>query len=364
MENSVFDGDVLIKKIHLQNHGKPRIEMLKDAIVKADQAGDSYWRMYMRFDYITEQYFHGDAAKCIPVVQELESVFKENPAAVERYEGDDLGKEAYLMAVELGVDTIACLPQVSLEEWDKLLDEYYKLIKQFGMKERSYYWQVFWKWLYIDLNKAEEVFKKIWETEPDSRFDCEACEHSYAARLYLEMGQKEKADTYAEKIEKDLLDKTCEGAQANIWSFYLKYALYNKDIQMARPYARKLYRKHNKDQGDLEDMGQVLQYYAYKNTARGLKLFKERIEWTKGMWNQRSKFYFYTGSWALFKELAKDNNTINIDLSKKAFELWKEEGIYETAVLADWFYKKALEIAESFDNRNGSSYYTEYLKSV
>lgn len=318
----------------------------------------------MRFDYITEQYFHGDAAKCIPVVQELESVFKENPAAVERYEGDDLGKEAYLMAVELGVDTIACLPQVSLEEWDKLLDEYYKLIKQFGMKERSYYWQVFWKWLYIDLNKAEEVFKKIWETEPDSRFDCEACEHSYAARLYLEMGQKEKADTYAEKIEKDLLDKTCEGAQANIWSFYLKYALYNKDIQMARPYARKLYRKHNKDQGDLEDMGQVLQYYAYKNTARGLKLFKERIEWTKGMWNQRSKFYFYTGSWALFKELAKDNNTINIDLSKKAFELWKEEGIYETAVLADWFYKKALEIAESFDNRNGSSYYTEYLKSV
>ncbi len=165
MGNNVFDGDKLIREIHLLEHGRPRTDMLKDAIVQADQAGDNYWRMYMRFDYISEQYFHGDAVKCIPVVTELENVFKENPAAVERHKGDTLGKEAYIMAVLLGINSISCIPQVSLEEWDKLLNSLYSLVKQFGMAERSYYWQVFWRWLYVDLDKAEEyIVSRIYKS--------------------------------------------------------------------------------------------------------------------------------------------------------------------------------------------------------
>lgn len=45
MENNVFDGEKLINIIHMQQRGKTRIDMLKDAIVQADQAGDNYWRM-------------------------------------------------------------------------------------------------------------------------------------------------------------------------------------------------------------------------------------------------------------------------------------------------------------------------------
>lgn len=361
MKNNVFDGDKLIREIHLSEHGKPRINMLKEAIAQADQAYDNYWRMYMRFDYISEQYFHGDAVKCIPVVTELENVFKENPAAVERHKGDTLGKEAYVMAVIIGIDSISCIPQVSLEEWDKLLDGLYSLVKQFGMAERSYYWQELWRWLYVDLDKAEEYFNKAWNTKPDYRFDCEACEYSYAARLYLRMGQKEKADTYAEKIEKDLLDAPCSGASNNILDFYLKDALYRRDIKAAKPYARKLHRKHNNDQGDLEYMGEVLQYYAYSNTHNGMALFKRRLDWTIGMWNQKSNFHFYTGAWALFRELSKKHGKVTMELPKE-FEAWKEDGIYETAVLADWFYKKSAEIAERFDKRNGSNYYKDYLE--
>lgn len=361
MGNNVFDGDKLMRKIHTMEHGKPRTELLKKAITQADQAGDNYWRMYMRFDYISEQYFHGDAVKCIPVVTELENVFKENPAAVERYKGDTIGKEAYIMAVILGVDAISCIPQVSLEEWDKLLDGLFNLVKQFGMAERSYCWQVFWRWLYVDLGKAEEYFNKAWHTEPDYSFDCEACEHSYAARLYLEMGQKDKADTYAEKIEKDLLDEPCESASANLLDFYLKDALYRGNVEAAGQYARKLHRKHNKDQGDLEYMGEVLQYYAYTNASNGLALFKRRLDWTIGMWNQRANFHFYTGAWALFRELSKKQDKAEMELPKES-GIWRKDGVYETAVLADWFYKKSADIADKFDKRNGSSYYKDYLE--
>ncbi|MCI9078379.1 MAG: hypothetical protein HFH68_05545 [Lachnospiraceae bacterium] len=361
MKNNVFDGNKLINIIHMQKRGKPRIDMLIDAIAQADQAKDNYWRMYMRFDYIAEQYFHGDAVKCIPVITELENVFKEDPAAVERHKGDTLGKEAYVMAVIMGVDTIACLPQITLEQWDSMLDGLYSLVKQFGMAERSYYWQVFWRWMCIDLDKAEEYLQKAWNTVPDDRFDCESCEHAYAARLYLRMGQKEKADTYSEKVEKGILDDVCDDTFPSLWSFYLEYLLYHGDIKSAVPYARKLYKECNNDQGDLEHIGKVLQYYAYRNRTKGLNLFKKRLEWTNGIWNQKAKFYFYTGSWALFRELSKKQATAEMELPEE-FAQWREDGIYETAVLADWFYKETEAIAESFDKRNGTGFYMDYLK--
>ena len=361
MGNNVFDGEKLINIIHMQQRGKTRIDMLKDAIAQADQAGDNYWRMYMRFDYISEQYFHGDAVKCIPVVTELENVFKENPAAVERHKGDTLGKEAYIMAVILGVDTIACLPQVTLEQWDNILDGLYSLVKLFGMAERSYYWQLFWRWMYIDWEKAEEYLQKAWNTKPDDRFDCESCEHAYATSLYLHMGQKEKADTYAEKVEKGILDDVCDDTFPNLWSSYLEYALFNSDIKSAVPYARKLYRKCNNDQGDLKHMGKVLQYFAYKNTTKGVKLFQKRLEWTNGIWDKKAKFSFYTGAWALFRELSKKSETVKMELPME-FAQWREDGVYETAVLADWFYKESEAIAKSFDKRNGTGFYMEYLK--
>lgn len=361
MTDNGFNGDALINIIHMQPRGKARTGMLEDAIAQADQAGDNYWRMYMRFDYISEQYFHGDAVKCIPVVTELENVFKENPAAVERYKGDDLGKEAYIMAVILGVDTISRLPQVTLEQWDSLLDGLHSLVKQFGRAERSYYWQVFWRWVYVDPQKAEEYLQKAWNTKPDDCFDCESCEHSYAARLYLNMGHKEKADTYAEKVEKGILPDVCDDTFPNLWSYYLEYALFNNDIGSAVPYARKLYRKCNNNQGDLCHIGKVMQYFAYKNTKKGVNLFQKRLEWTNGIWDQCAKFYFYTGAWALFRELSKKTEETEMELPKE-FAQWREDGIYETASLADWFYKEAEAIAESFDKRNGSGFYMEYLK--
>ncbi len=356
-----YDGQKLVEQIHRMEHGKARTDMIKDAIIQADKAGDNYWRMYMRFDYISEQYFHGDPVKSIPVITELENVFKEDPGAVERYEGDGLGKEAYVMAVLLGVDTILCLPQVTTEQWEKLLDNLYKLVKQFGMAERSYYWQMFWRWLYADFNKAEEYLKKAWNTEPDYRFDCESCEHAYAARLYLEIGQKEKADKYFEKVDKGLLDDVCDDTYPQLWYTYLKYMLDNGDIKGAKPFAKKLYRKHNEDQGDLEFMGAVLRYYAYVNTTKGLSIFEKRLEWTINMWNQKAKYYFYMGAYVLFREISKKQTDVRMELPVKS-EVWREDGIYNTSVLADWFYTQASGIAESFDKRNSNDYYTKHLE--
>lgn len=44
------------------------------------------------------------------------------------------------------------------------------------------------------------------------------------------------------------------------------------------------------------------------------------------------------------------------------FAQWRKDGIYETSLLADWFYKESETIAESFDKRNGTGFYMEYLK--
>lgn len=108
-------------------------------------------------------------------------------------------------------------------------------------------------------------------------------------------------------------------------------------------------------------MGKVLQYFAYKNTTKGVKLFQKRLEWTNGIWDKKAKFSFYTGAWALFRELSKKSETVKMELPME-FAQWREDGVYETAVLADWFYKESEAIAKSFDKRNGTGFYMEYLK--
>lgn len=79
------------------------------------------------------------------------------------------------------------------------------------------------------------------------------------------------------------------------------------------------------------------------------------------MWDQKAKYYFYMGSYVLFRELSKKKADASLELPAKS-GVWREDGIYNTSVLADWFYKQASNIAESFDKRNGNDYYTKHLE--
>lgn len=108
-------------------------------------------------------------------------------------------------------------------------------------------------------------------------------------------------------------------------------------------------------------MGAVLRYYAYVNTTKGLSIFEKRLEWTINMWNQKAKYYFYMGAYVLFREISKKQTDVRMELPVKS-EVWREDGIYNTSVLADWFYTQASGIAESFDKRNSNDYYTKHLE--
>ena len=46
----------------------------------------------------------------------------------------------------------------------------------------------------------------------------------------------------------------------------------------------------------------------------------------------------------------------------KTFPLYREDGQYNTAELAQWFHEGALEIARKFDERNQSSYYQNKMQ--
>lgn len=355
-----FDGNKLYDAIDLLENGPGRAEALLGAITQADKAGDSYWRMFFRFEYISEQYFHGEAVKCIPAVAEAEAVYKENPKAITRYKGDTLCKEAYIMSVLLSADTISCLPQVPLIQWKDMLDNFYRLSKKSGMAERCYYWQMFWHWRCIDFKQAEDYLKMAWNTKMDDRFGCVACEHAYAAGFYLETGQKGMAYMYAGKLEKHIMHTSCDNALPYLWAAYSKEALDRGAVNEALPFAKKLYKNCNKDKRDLEYIGIVLRCFAYGNINKALQIFIKWSGYATDTWNQRAKYYFYMGSWVLFRELSKKQDIVNLKPTENQ-GFWRKDGKYGTQALADWFYKETLEIAKNFDKRNGSNYYSGHL---
>ncbi|MDE6616304.1 MAG: hypothetical protein K2K35_07025, partial [Lachnospiraceae bacterium] len=58
-------------------------------------------------------------------------------------------------------------------------------------------------------------------------------------------------------------------------------------------------------------------------------------------------------------ECARSKDTIQIQAIKGKVPFWNKDGIYNIKELEEWFYNEAFKIAESFDKRNGTSFYTE-----
>ena len=66
-------------------------------------------------------------------------------------------------------------------------------------------------------------------------------------------------------------------------------------------------------------------------------------------------------AWLFFSQAAHTYETVSLAMPK-TFPLYREDGQYNTAELAQWFHEGALEIARKFDERNQSSYYQNKMQ--
>ncbi|MCI8553782.1 MAG: hypothetical protein HFJ80_02410 [Clostridiales bacterium] len=352
-----FDGEVLDEVIQKLSDGAPKMTALLDAIRRADEAGELYWRLAFRWDYLCQATFHDDPSKAIPVAAEYSAIYEENPGGSPMTKHS---KEAYLMAMEMGIDPAARLPQIPLEQYDAMLEKYRELTRRYGLGEKNYQWQRYFRWEFADQDQALQCLQAAWEAERDALSDCEACEHVRAVRQYLRAGDREMAERYTKPLVSYRVSP-CESSFQNLWQAYLDDAMDRGDWEAAVPFAEKLQKKGNRDRGDLSYVGSLLRCWGRGNTDQALSLFSRRLEWTFDMWDQKWLYDFYKGAWVCFREAEREQVKLRLP---ERFPLYREDGVYSAPELAEWFYRQAADIGGRFDRRNGADYFSKNLAAA
>lgn len=352
-----FDGDALYSAIQRLPGGAPKMAAIADAIRQADAAEAHRWRLLFRYDYACEATFRDDPPKAMPLAAEFQAIFEEHPDVL----GPD-GAAMYLMIMQMGIDPIVGLPQIPMEQWEKLMDQFLGLVKRFNLGRRTYWWQMCQFLLYVDFDRAYQCFQKFWKTGRDALSDCRACERSNAVRVSLMAGELEEAEKYAAPLKAGRIS-FCSDTPQKMWLAYLEDYYRRGDYAAAAPMAESLYRKGNRDRSNLDYVGAVLQCWAYTDLDRAVALAESRLVWSLGMWDQKLAYAYDKGAWLTFRNLSEKMETVQLELPRE-FPLWREDGGYSTRELADYFYRQSEEIAGRFDRRNGSNWYKKDLKAA
>ena len=141
MGKKTFNGEQLDKAIKLLPKGKPQMDAFLDAIRQADAAKDPYWRLMFRCSYCYEATFRDDPPKAIPVAAEFCSLFDECSEAF-RERSMEGAAQMHLMIMQMGIDPIVFLPQISMRQWETMMEEFYRWVKHYNMGLRTYWWQM------------------------------------------------------------------------------------------------------------------------------------------------------------------------------------------------------------------------------
>lgn len=358
MKKSSFNGQTLDQMVQRLPGGQARMDALQRGIQQADEAEDHYWRLMFRYEYACEATFRDDPPKAIPVAAEFGAIFEEH-SDVLFARSQDGAAEMYLMITQMGIDPIVCLPQISRQQWEEMMDGFYQLVKRYHLGLRTYWRQMFNFWKYVDSKKAFEYFQKFWKTGRDGLSDCRACERSYAVEMCLMAGDRAAADEYAKPMEQGRI-RFCSDTPQLYWLAYLEDALDRGDMKQAEELAIKLYRKGNRDKSDLSYLGAVLCCWAVTDLDRAVGLAEKRLHWALGMWDQKKVFDFYKGAWLCFRQLELRQQRVELALPVQ-FPLYQASGEYDCGELAQWFYREADAIARRFDQRNGSDWFSKKL---
>lgn len=335
--------------------GSTRMTALLSAIQQADEAEDHYYRLLFRYDYACEATFRDDPPKAMPVAVEFASIFEEHPDAL----GPD-GREGYLMIMQMAIDPVVALPQISISQWEAMMEQFRLLVKRFHLGHRVYWWQMCRFSIYLDKQKAYEYFQKFWKTGRDALSDCRACERCYGVRMNLLVGDKEGAEEMAKPLKQKRI-RFCSDTPHLMLLAYIEDAMDRGDLKTAIPYAKELKRIGHRDKSDLSYVGAVLRCFAYSDPETAIELIEQGFPWTIGMWNQKLVYDFYKGAWTVFRQLGKTMDTIQLNLPEE-LSFYREDGTYQVQELESWVYTQAKSIAEKFDARNGTDYFAVDLK--
>lgn len=358
-----MDELIRLKDIYFaMPHGPARAHAIQEAVRRADELGDQGWSLSNRYNLAIELSMYGDPAKVLPLIAEYTARVEELYLNTGR-PMPDKRIDQYLYMLSLGVGVWSQLPQLPLDQWEQLMKQFGDSLQRYRYGKAEYYREQYFQSLYEGKSEAAEAAFQAWQADITSGtmqvITCEGCHQKFRVDHAAELGDWEGALREA----RPLLDGTlaCKQNPWNVLCLLMELSRDRGDRAGVKRYGGQLARRAEWDEA--ADMVELLPYDMLFNLPRGLRTLEQTLDDQLQSWSQDAKLDYFCDVWLLLTLAARERKTVSLALPQR-FPLYRPDGTYHPAELAEWFRQQALDIARRFDRRNGYPYFQKQIETT
>lgn len=332
--------------------GLPRLNAIRQAIAEADQEKHVYWQFRFRYDYIEESVFCGDRYYALIMFPELLQHYDAHP----ELQDDANITHSLLVNFRWIVEAAPEFPQISKAE----IDNYFRLFRR-RLLENDYSLSIYYMkrslfYLDIDLDIASSDFYKFLESPLDSIADGKPLYYNHQVEYYLAMDEEEKALKAAEPIFSGRM-KASALPHSTLHKF-CRYHLLKGDHEKALSYAKQFEHTVTDDLYYLHHIGTLMALYAHTDPAHAAKLFTRHYPLFLSSKNPWLRAAFLAGAAAFAKRADAQQLLVPAESPVSGAV---QAG--DPAQFAQQLYRDAEEVAGKFDQRNGTSNFTDRVRT-
>lgn len=333
-------------------HGEERYKYLKKLIAEEDAAHNYSEAFDLRYKYISESVMHDDLFKGIIMFPEFMAYYDAH--------SDVCDQHSLMWAFKWILEDVVDFYQVSREKIEEYFEEFRRRCEEYGISLRTYYMKKMNFYSYMDIEKTRQCQKHFRSLERDSLSDCAACELNNDIRMELRYGSEKKAM----EMLSDMLRRGIHCAEVPEVTFgeCVRHFTQTGNIPEAEYYADMMMPMIKGDESNfLKEISQVLLLKSLTSPNEAYDILGRNINVFLSSKNPDMRFHFANAAASFFAAAADGGNEKLMLKLPHSFPLYNDGNEYETQKLRDYFADIAKDIADKFDERNGSSYYNDLL---
>ncbi|TMO09557.1 hypothetical protein [Pseudoalteromonas sp. S558] len=347
-------NELMLEASRLKDGDPIKIKLGEQAILLADKSNDIELKYKSRVSLIEDAAFAGHPEKALVnfgwCIAQCEKFPEQFPLA------NMLWKYKYVIDCAIGFHSI------SRSKLELLMDNMQRHYTQAGYSLRPVHYMN--AQLYLSTGELEKSLQQLQVSqglENDRFADCAACEVHFMVVLLVALNRDSEAVNAALPLLQG--SQSCaEVPHLTLPELLISASrLGNADLgKMLLTSGYQLVRDNSKF---LHQIGLQIQYCAiHQLIETGMDRVLNHYDWLFKNIDQRGHYQYFIGVSMLLKSVHLDGKTSLLLAMPKSFELFNESGNYNPQALFDYFYSKALEIAEAFDRRNDNKFYQDQIE--
>ena len=347
--------EALIDQAESMPDGRPKVEVLVDAVRRADVLEDLSFQFFARHCLIQAAFLAGQPTEMYTALSWCLARSEDEPEYIGNWL---LWQCKHALAYATSFHTL------SRKQICELADDVIRRYQAYGASLRGPYNFVMVCHMYMGDRPEAHEYHELWQAAPLDEFT-ESKE--WEAFFNVDYLVYKKDIDGALELASPMLEQPALYSEIYPWlghHFQLEY-LKRGELERAMTLFRRCYRLCKQSPRFLSHIGQLIGFLVLtRNSDKAIELFERHLQWRLNAAAHADQLDFDVWAWTLMRHLTQDGRqTVKMQLPPD-FPQYDPSGSYRTDELAQWFSAKVEDLTAKFDARNGNTYISNCIAEV